>query len=128
MTAWTSAELGTIEETDELDLRSERADGSLRDPVTMWVVRHGDAAYVRPVKGPGGWYRGVLTRHEGSVSCGGVTKDVTFVEVDDDPALNAAIDDAYRAKYRRYADDIVGSVTNDLSRSATLRLDPRRPS
>lgn len=125
MADWTLEELDTIDRTDELDLRSERADGSLRDPVTMWVVRNGDDLYVRPVKGPGGWYRGALTHHQGSISYGGVTKDVSFAEAHDDTALNKAIDDAYRTKYGRYAANIVGSVTNDLSRSATLRLAPR---
>jgi hypothetical protein len=51
MTNWTPEELAAIGTTDELDLRSRRGDGSLRDPVTMWVVRHGDDLYVRAVKG-----------------------------------------------------------------------------
>jgi hypothetical protein len=123
MSGWTTSELTRIEQSDELDLQSERADGTLRDPVTMWVVRHGDDLYVRPVKGRDGWYQGTRTRHQGHITSGGVTKAVTFVEADSDPDLNTALDDAYRTKYTSYADSIVGHVTNDLSRSATLRLD-----
>jgi hypothetical protein len=125
MTGWTATELSAIDKAEELGLQSERADGSLRDPVTIWVVRHDDDLYIRPVKGPDGWYRGTRTRHRGRVTSGGVTKDVAFVDAHDDPALNAVLDDAYRTKYRAYPESIVGPVTNDLSRSATLRLDPR---
>jgi hypothetical protein len=125
MSGWTTSELTRIEQSDELDLQSERADGTLRDPVTIWVVRHGDDLYVRPVKGRNGWYQGTRTRHQGHIASGGVTKAVTFVAADSDPDLNTVLDDAYRTKYASYADSIVGHVTNDLSRSATLRLDAR---
>ena len=33
MSGWTREELDRIEQTDELDLASQRRDGSLRDPV-----------------------------------------------------------------------------------------------
>ncbi|MEU5879155.1 DUF2255 family protein [Spirillospora sp. NPDC047279] len=62
MAGWSTGELSVIDRTDEPDLRSMRADGSLRDPVTMWVVRNGDDLYVRPVKGRDGWYQGTRTR------------------------------------------------------------------
>jgi hypothetical protein len=47
VTAWTSDELTRIGEADELEIASLRRDGTLRDPVTIWVVRHGDDLYVR---------------------------------------------------------------------------------
>lgn len=57
MTQWNSAELEQIGAAEELDLESERGDGTLRAPVTMWVVRAGDHLYVRSVKGTTGpWY------------------------------------------------------------------------
>ena len=65
----------------------------------MWVVRHGDDLYVRPVKGRDGWYQGTRTRHQGRITSGGVTKDVTFVDADSDPDLNKVLDDAYHTKY-----------------------------
>jgi hypothetical protein len=42
MTAWTSDELTKIGAVEELELTSRRRDGSLRKPVIIWVVRHGD--------------------------------------------------------------------------------------
>ena len=42
MPSWTPGELDTIGTAEELDLASVRRDGTLRRPVTMWVVRHGD--------------------------------------------------------------------------------------
>ena len=58
MTAWTGEELGRIGEARELQLASERPDGTLRPYVTMWVVRAGDELYVRSAYGPGNpWFR-----------------------------------------------------------------------
>lgn len=51
MTTWTNDELKKIEKTDELELSSLRRDGTLRNPVTVWVVRVGNDLYVRAVKG-----------------------------------------------------------------------------
>ncbi len=127
MTNWTTGELSRIGSTDELELQSMRRDGTLRDPVTMWVVRHGDDVYVRAVKGRDGWHRGTRARHEGHIRSGGVDKDVTFVDADAraDAGLNDAIDDEYRAKYSRYPADFVDHVINAQARSSTIKLVPR---
>jgi hypothetical protein len=130
MTAWTNDELARIEAADELEIASRRREGTLRDPVTIWVVRLGDALYVRSVRGRrGAWFRGTQVRHEGHIGAGGVEKDVTFVDVDvdvdDEGDLADRIDDAYRAKYRRYSAGIVGSTLTPEARSATIRLLPR---
>ncbi len=125
MTTWTSAELDKIGTAEELEIASRRADGTLRRRVTIWVVRLGDDLYVRSYKGrTSGWFSGVLVRFEGRIQAGGVEKDVTFVE---EPAaeINAQIDAAYRTKYRRYAESIVGSVVTPVARAATLKLVPR---
>jgi hypothetical protein len=53
MTTWTSDELDAIGSAEELNLASVRRDGSLRRPVTMWVVRYSDDLYVRSVNGRG---------------------------------------------------------------------------
>jgi len=125
MTNWTPEELDAIGTTDELDLRSRRGDGSLRDPVTMWVVRHGDDLYVRAVKGRDGWYRGTQSRHEGHISSAGVDKDVTFADADSDASLNDALDAGYRSKYRSYPIEYVEPVVNERARSSTIKLVPR---
>jgi hypothetical protein len=123
MTAWTNDERDTIAAADELELASARRDGTLRKPVTIWVVRHGDDLYVRSVYGrTSAWFRRVQDRHEGHVHAGGVDKDVAFVEVDD---LKDEIDDAYRTKYRRYDARYVDPVVVPEAQAATLKLVPR---
>lgn len=125
MTYWTPEELGAIGTSDELNLQSRRGDGSLRDPVTMWVVRHGDDLYVRAVKGRDGWYRGTHSRQEGHISSAGVDKDVTFADAEYDAGLNDALDAEYRAKYRSYPAEFVDPVVNERARSSTIKLVPR---
>ncbi len=128
MTVWTGNELTKIGKAEELEIASLREDGTLRKPVTIWVVRLGDDLYVRAVNGRTGvWFRGAQVRHEGHIQAGGVGKDVTFVE-EPDPALNEQIDAAYRTKYRRYGENIVGSIVSPGARAATIKLVPRATS
>jgi hypothetical protein len=125
MTTWTNDELNKIGNAEELQIASLRDDGTLRKPVTIWVIRVGDDLYVRSVYGRGsGWYRGTQTRHAGHIRAGGVDKDVTFVE-ETDSQVGEQIDAAYRTKYRRYAASIVNSTLSPEARSATLKLVPR---
>jgi len=125
MTLWTHDELNRIGNAEELEIASLRLDGTLRKPVTIWVVRVGDDLYVRPVNGrTSAWFRGTQTRHEGRIQAGGVDKDVSFVEEAADN-INDQIDMAYRTKYRRYAASIVNSVLTPGARSATIKLMPR---
>jgi hypothetical protein len=128
LTAWTREELNRIGTAEELEIASLRGDGTLRNPVTIWVVRLGDDLYVRSVNGrTGAWFRGTQVRHEGHIQAGGVEKDVTFVE-EADPAINAQIDAAYRTKYRRYAESIISTIVSPEARSATIKLVPRSTS
>ena len=123
MSTWTSDELDRIAGAEELELASVRRDGTLRKPVTIWVVRHGDDLYVRSVNGrTSSWFRGAQARHQAHIEAGGVGKDVLLVETDD---MNDKIDAAYRAKYHRYAESIVGSIVSPNARAATLKLVPR---
>lgn len=125
MAGWTDDELTKIENVDELRLASLRNDGTLRKPVTIWVVRDGDDLYVRSMHGPAGaWFRGTQTRQAGHIGAGGVDKDVRFI-VDADPALNDRLDAAYRSKYQRYGDRIIGTVVNPAARDSTIRLVPQ---
>ncbi len=125
MTDWTSGELDRIGKAEELDLASLRRDGSMRSPVTMWVVRIGDNLFVRSVKGrQGPWFRGTQSRLEGCIQSGGVEKDVRFVD-EADPAVNERIDAAYREKYRRYPKAYVDACLTPAARAATLKLVPR---
>jgi hypothetical protein len=125
MTTWTSDELRKIEAAEELELASLRHDGTLRNAVTIWVVRVGDDLYVRSWKGrTGRWFRASQVRHEGHIQAGGVHKDVTFVvEADDD--INDQIDAAYRTKYRRHGARWVDPMVAPEARTATFKLVPR---
>ncbi len=123
MATWASDELNKIGAAEELEIASMQRDGTLRKQVTIWVVRHGDDLYVRSVNGRGSsWFRGAQQRHEAHIEAGGLDKDVLLVETDD---INDEIDAAYRAKYHRYAESIVGSVVSPQARAATLKLVPR---
>ena len=125
LTAWTSDEINKIGTAEELEIASHRRDGTLQNPVTIWVVRLGDDLYVRSVNGRNSaWFRGVQVRHEGRIWAGGVDKDVTFME-ESDPDINAKVDAAYRTKYRRYAASIIGHIVSPEARSATIKLAPR---
>jgi hypothetical protein len=130
MATWTSDELTAIGDAEELNLASQRGDGTLRRPVTMWAVRVGDELYVRCMNGRSGtWYRGTQTRHQGRIFAGGVTTDVTFADADPaDTGLHDQIDEIYRTKYRHYGADVIGGVVNPESRAATIKLVPERSS
>ena len=122
-TAWTSDELSTIGAAEELQIAPLQQDGSLRKPVTVWVIRQGDDLFVRSVNGrTATWFRGAQVRHEAHIHAGGVDKDVLLVETND---LNDALDSAYRTKYRRYDADTVNSDLTPQARAATLKLVPR---
>ena len=124
MKTWTSEELNKIGTAEELRIASLRRDGTLRNPVTIWVVRVGDNLYVRCVNGrAGAWFRGTQTRYEGHIRAGGVEKDVTFVE-ETDPSVNDKIDAAYLTKYGRYPQYVAPMVTPEV-RVATIKLVPR---
>jgi len=128
MDIWTSDELNKIGTAEELQIVSLRRDGTLRNPVTIWVVRLDNDLYVRSVNGrTSAWFRGVQTHHEGHICAGGVDKDVTFVE-EPDSNTNDQIDAAYATKYRRYAASIISHIKGAEARAATIKLVPRATS
>jgi len=123
MTTWTPDELDRIAAAEQLRIQPRRADGTLRTPVPIWVVRHGDDLYVRSFNGPGGaWYRTAQASYQGRIEAGGVTKEVSFAEVGED--LNDVVDAAYRTKYGRYT-SYVAPMVAPASRGTTLKLVPR---
>ena len=124
MSEWTNDELDNIAPAEELELASARHDGSLRNPVTIWVFRHGDDLYVRSYKGrTAAWFRGTQDRREGRIRADGVEKDVTFADADRD--IDDQLDAAYRTKYRRYGARFVNLMVSPEARAATLQLVPR---
>jgi hypothetical protein len=125
MTTWTSNELDKIGTAEELQIASLRRDGTLRKPVTIWVVRLGNDLYIRSVNGrTSAWFRGTQQCHEGHIQAGGVDKDVAFEEVVDNGIIDQ-IDDAYRTKYHKYAPHYVDPLMVPEARSATIKLIPQ---
>lgn len=123
MAAWTNDELTRIGAAEELEIATLRGDGTLRRPVTIWVVRQGNDLYIRPIHGrTSSWFRAAQERHEGHIAAGGVEKDVRLVEADE---MNDEIDAAYRSKYGHYSASVVGTVVSPQARAATLKLEPR---
>jgi len=128
MKTWTRDELDRIGTAEELEIAPlRRRVAAARNPVTIWVVRHGDDLYVRSVNGrTAAWFRGTQVRHEGHIQAGGIDKDVTFMDAD--PDISDQIDAAYRTKYRRYAASIISHIVSATARSATIKLVPRSTS
>jgi hypothetical protein len=122
MATWTSEELNSIGTSEELQIAALRSNGTLRNPVTIWVIRLGDDLYVRSVNGrTSAWFRGVQVQYKGHIHAGGVDKDVTFIE-EPGQEINDRIDEAYRTKYHRYAASIIDHINSPGARSATLKL------
>lgn len=123
MATWTGDELRRIGEATELKIASARPDGTLRKYVTIWVVRVGDDLYVRSAYGPDNpWFVRARKSGVGRIRAGGLERDVTFAEAGTD--VNAAIDEAYHAKYDRYGPAIVGTVVGPQVAALTIRLLP----
>jgi hypothetical protein len=122
MTSWTNDELARIGDAGELEIAGRRPDGTLRKPRIVWAVRLGERLYVRSVNGPdAAWYRGVRGRMQGHIDAGGVDRDITVVDADH--ALDDAVDEAYRSKYRS-SPSAVGHITSPEARSTTIELVP----
>src|SRR5216110_2459645 len=87
MAAWTNDELTKIGLAEELEIAPLRPDGTLRKPVTIWVVRLGDDLYVRSVNGrTSHWFRGTEDRREGHVRAIGSAARRTGAKVMSGPA------------------------------------------
>jgi hypothetical protein len=127
MSDWTDDELERLGNADEIRLASVRRDGSLRRPVTMWMVTDGGDLYVRAVKGVDGpWYRYLRGTDLAHISAGGVDVDVHAEDASTDPDLANRLDAAYQEKYARYPAAPVRSVLSPLAQASSLRLIPRR--
>lgn len=124
MKTWTADELATFGDAEEVRVAGTRRDGSLRKPVTVWVVRVGDDLYTRSVNGPeAAWFRGTRVRRQGQIIAGNTVADIDFVNADG--ARDEEIDAAYQRKYSRYPGP-VGAITSPKARSTTQRLVPHQ--
>ena len=72
MTTWTPSELAAIGRAEEVELASQRGDGSLRPFITMWVVRSADDICVRSAHGRDNpWFKRALASGLGPIPADG---------------------------------------------------------
>jgi hypothetical protein len=99
MSGWNERDLDLIGAAEEIIVAPDRADHTPGPAVPIWVVRVGEALYVRPYRGPsGGWYRRARGTGNGRIRSDGEEFRVRFSEVAG-PELRAQIDEAYRVKW-----------------------------
>jgi hypothetical protein len=123
MTTWKPDDLSRIATEQELKISSPRPDGSLRDPVTIWMVGVGDDLYIRSVRGAdGAWFRGADASRQGRIEAAGVTRDVSLEQAD--RGRGDEIDAAYREKYGA-SSSAVEHITSSEARATTLKVQPR---
>lgn len=123
MVAWSGEELQKIAQADDLHVAPFREDRTTYGtPTWIWSVAVDDALYVRAYHGQKSrWHKAALQQKAGRIIAAGMTKDVLFEPADD--ALNAAIDEAYRAKYR--GSSYLNSMLGARAGAATIRIIPR---
>jgi hypothetical protein len=93
-THWTTEELRSIAETDDLHVSPLREDGvTYGTPTWIWSVVVDDGLYVRGYNGrQSRWYHAAVRQRAGRIRAAGMTKEVTFEPVDG--PINGRIDDA----------------------------------
>ncbi|HEY5853529.1 MAG TPA: DUF2255 family protein [Aldersonia sp.] len=122
MNTWQHEDARSIAAPQEVQLAPRRVDGSLRAPRTTWIVAFGDRVFVRSTNGGGAsWFKAAIATGSGQITARGTAYDVAFTEADTDEL--AAIGDAYRNKYGRYA-SIVDHLEEPGPRAATLEVTP----
>jgi hypothetical protein len=123
MRAWTQEELEKIAASDDLHVAPLRENGVTYGTLTwIWSVAVEGALYARAYNGQNSrWHRAALRQKAGRITAAGIAKKVAFDAVEG--AINDAIDEAYRTKYRGnpYLDPMIGP----RARAATVKIAPR---
>jgi hypothetical protein len=122
--AWSPDELERIDTAEELQIATERGDGTLRRDVPVWVVSAGGQVYVRTwYRRDDGWFGHAVDSRRARIRIAGLEADVAVEDVgDDESGLRASVDAAYRAKYGRYGETTVDRMVSDDAAATTLRL------
>jgi hypothetical protein len=121
---WNGDQLSRIADSEELQITTRRPDGTQRRWTPIWVVRVGDALYIRSAGGRGSdWYRHATQHNNGRIRAGGIETDVTVQPVGG-PALIDQVTAAYRAKYANQP-SLVAMFLTPPGTEATLRVDQR---
>ena len=119
---WHGDQLSRIAGSEELQITTRRPDGTQRRWTPIWVVRAGDALYIRSAGGrDSDWYRHATQHNSGRIRAGGIETDVTLQPVGD-PDLIAQVTAAYGAKYASQP-GLVALFLKPPGTEATLRVD-----
>lgn len=114
-TPWNDQQLTVLGSSDELEL-------TIAGKTTIiWMVTVGGEVFVRSVYGRASkWFQRALSHNQGEAATAGVRQAISWCE----PQLSVhpGIDQAFRAKYGRYAKSIVDSTVTPKAQSATLQL------
>jgi hypothetical protein len=122
MSGWSERDLDLVGAANGIIVAPDRADHTPGPAVPIWVVRVGEALYVRSYRGPsGGWYRRARGNGNGRIRSDGESLGSDFSEVAG-TELRARIDEAYRVKYGRYGSSYVTPMASDSE--TTLQLEP----
>lgn len=99
MSEWNPQTLRKIVAADDLHVSPFREDGATYGtPTWIWSVEVAGRLYVRPWHGSSSrWFAAAMSQGAGRIVAAGETFDVAFRPAD--PAVNDAVDAAYRAKY-----------------------------
>jgi hypothetical protein len=121
---WSPDELERIDTAEELRVGTERADGTVRRDVPIWVVSVGGQVYVRTwYRRDDGWFGHAVDSRRARIRIAGLEADVAVEDIGDDKSdLRASVDAAYRAKYGRYGEATVDRMVSDDAAATTLRL------
>jgi hypothetical protein len=122
MATWSKDELSKIAEGDDLHISPFREDGkTYGTPTWIWSVVVDDALYVRAYNGQKSrWYQAALRQGAGRITAAGMTKEVSFEQVDG--PINERIDEAYRAKYR--GSTYLNPMIRARARAASVKIVP----
>ena len=113
-----------IADARELRVATERADGTLRPWVPIWVVCVDAHVYVRTwYRRNTGWFGHALASARARICVPGLQANVTVEDVGlGTPELRAAVDAAYRTKYGHLS---ARQMVSDDAAATTLRLSTR---
>lgn len=124
MSGWNPKDLAAFAAASEIAISTLRRDGTARTPVAIWLVRAGDALYVRSYHGrSGSWFRQVNAHPAARVRASG--RDVAVRLVPAEADVRDDVDRAYWVKYGRGG--FGAAMTTDDAAATTLRLDPDDP-
>jgi len=125
MSVWPENGLHAIVEADDLHIAPFRKDGeTLGTPTWIGCVAVDGDLYVRAYNGTdSSWYQAATRECAGQITAAGDARDVAFVSIEDEDALDERIDEAYRDKYS--GSPYVVPMVSKRARRATVRVVPK---